>query len=105
MSQSLARLCVHLVFSTKHRECLLLDSIRKDLHAYIATVLKNMECPALIINSVEDHIHILLDLNRTISISYVMEHVRRRNFLSVKVFKLDLEGDFKLLFFGGLLCS
>ena len=30
---------------------------------------------------------------------------RRRNFLSVKVFKLDLEGDFKLLFFGGLLCS
>jgi|GEM_PF-5194024 len=29
----------------------------------------------------------------------------RRNFLSVKVFKLDLEGDFKLLFFGGLLCS
>jgi hypothetical protein len=31
--------------------------------------------------------------------------VRRRNFLSVKVFKLDLEGDFKLLFFGGLLCS
>ena len=29
---------------------------------------------------------------------------RRRNFLSVKVFKLDLEGDFKLLIFGGLLC-
>jgi hypothetical protein len=28
----------------------------------------------------------------------------RRNFLSVKVFKLDLEGDFKLLIFGGLLC-
>ena len=77
MSQSLARLCVHLVFSTKHRECLLLDSIRKDLHAYIATVLKNMECPALIINSVEDHSHILLDLNRTISISYVMEHVKK----------------------------
>jgi hypothetical protein len=30
---------------------------------------------------------------------------RLRNFLSVKVFKLDLEGDFKLLFFVGLLCS
>jgi REP element-mobilizing transposase RayT len=36
-----------------------------------------MKCPALIINSVEDHIHILLDLNRTISISYVMEHVKK----------------------------
>jgi putative transposase len=77
MPQSLARLCVHLVFSTKHRDPFLQDSIRKDLHAYMATVLKNMECPALIINSVEDHIHILLDLGRTISISYVMEHVKK----------------------------
>jgi hypothetical protein len=77
MPQSLARLCVHLVFSTKHREPFLQDSIRKDLHAYMATVLKNMECPALIINSVEDHIHILLDLGRTISVSYVMEHAKK----------------------------
>lgn len=43
----------------------------------MATVLKNMECPALVINSVEDHIHILLDLGRTISVSYVMEHVKK----------------------------
>lgn len=42
----------------------------------MASVLKNMDCPALIINSVEDHIHILLDLNRTISISYVMGQVK-----------------------------
>ena len=67
MPQSLARLCVHFVFSTKHREPLLQDSIRKDLHAYMATVLKTMECPAIIINSVEDHIHVLIDLGRTSS--------------------------------------
>jgi hypothetical protein len=35
----------------------------------------------------------------------VVSQQRLRNFLSVKVFKLNLEGDFKLLFFGGLLCS
>jgi hypothetical protein len=34
----------------------------------------------------------------------VVSQQRLRNFLSVKVFKLDLEGDFKLLFFGGLVC-
>jgi REP element-mobilizing transposase RayT len=77
MPQSLSRLCIHLVFSTKHRDPFLQDSIRKDLHAYMATVLKNMECPALIINSVEDHIHILLNLGRTISVSYVMEQVKK----------------------------
>ena len=77
MPQSLARLCVHFVFSTKHREPLLQDSIRKDLHAYMATVLKTMECPAIIINSVEDHIHVLIDLGRTASVSGVMEHVKK----------------------------
>lgn len=77
MPQSLARLCIHLVFSTKHREPLLHNTIRPDLHAYMAMVLKNIACPALIINSVEDHVHIILDLSRTNSISSAVEHVKK----------------------------
>jgi putative transposase len=77
MPQSLARLCIHIVFSTKHRKPILHDAIRPDLHAYMATVLKNMDCPVLLINSVDDHVHILLDLGRTISVSNVVEHVKK----------------------------
>ena len=77
MPQSLARLCVHLVFSTKHREPFLHDRVRANLHAYMATVLKNLGCPALIINSVEDHVHILLDLGRTVSVSAAVEEVKK----------------------------
>ncbi len=77
MPQSLARLCIHLVFSTKHREPFLHAHIRADLHAYMATVLKNLGCPALIINSVEEHVHILLDLGRTVSVSQVVEDVKK----------------------------
>ena len=77
MPQSLARLCVHLVFSTKHREPCLHDRVRPDLHAYMATVLKNLGCPALIINSVADHVHILLDLGRTVSVSAAVEDVKK----------------------------
>jgi putative transposase len=69
MAQSLAKNLVHLVFSTKNRERLINDDLRSDLHAYMATVLKNMECPALIINSVEDHVHILFILHRTVALS------------------------------------
>lgn len=69
MAQSLAKNLIHLVFSTKNRERLILDSVRPDLHAYMATVLKNMECHALIINSVDDHIHILFLLHRTVALS------------------------------------
>jgi putative transposase len=92
MPQSLARLCIHLVFSTKHRKPLLHDAIRPDLHSYMATVLKNMDCPVLLINSVEDHVHILLDLSRTISVSSTVEHVKKTSSKWIKTQSNALAG-------------
>ena len=77
MPQSLARLHVHLVFSTKHRERLITDSVRPILHAYMATVFQNLVCPADIINSVDDHVHILFHLARTVAISTAVEEVKK----------------------------
>ncbi len=77
MAQSLARLHVHLIFSTKNREAFLLEDIRPDLHAYMATVLKNVGCPALLINSREDQVHLLFDLGRTVAISNAVEEVKK----------------------------
>jgi putative transposase len=76
MPQSLARLHVHLIFSTKNREPKLSDNIRQPLHSYIAVVLQNFKCPAVLINSVADHIHILLELSRTVSVSQAVEEIK-----------------------------
>ena len=72
----IVRLYVHLVFSTKYRERLLNDSVRESLHAYMATVLRNLGCYPALINSVEDHVHILMELARTVSISQAVEKVK-----------------------------
>ena len=77
MPQSLARLHIHLVFSTKNRERILTDDVRSPLHAYMATVLQNLGCAPVLINSVEDHAHLLFDLTRTVSISQVVEDVKK----------------------------
>ena len=77
MPQSLARLHIHLIFSTKHRERLITDDFRDRLHAYKATVLQNMGCHPVLINSVEDHVHILFDLARTVTISAAVEEVKK----------------------------
>jgi putative transposase len=76
MPQSLARLHVHLVFSTKHREPFITDAVRASLHAYMATVLQNFNCPAQLINSVADHMHILFELGRTVAVSKAVEDVK-----------------------------
>ena len=77
MPQSFARLSVHLIFSTKHREPILCDMIRGELHAYMSKVLKNVGCLPIIINSVEDHTHHLFDLGRTLSVSQVVEELKK----------------------------
>ena len=77
MPQSLARLHIHLVFSTKNRERIITDDVRSPLHAYMATVLQNLGCAPVLINSVEDHAHLLFDLARTVSISQVVEEVKK----------------------------
>jgi REP element-mobilizing transposase RayT len=77
MPQSLARLHIHLVFSTKNREPLIADPVRDSLHRYMASVLQKLGCVPVLINSVEDHAHLLFDLARTISISQAVEEVKK----------------------------
>jgi len=69
MSQSLAKLYTHLVFSTKNREPSLLDELRADLHAYVGGTLQGLGCTPIEINSEPDHVHALFLLGRTIALS------------------------------------
>jgi REP element-mobilizing transposase RayT len=76
MSQSFAKIYVHLIFSTKNREPVLHDSVRDSLHRYQATVLQNLGCPPVLINSGADHVHILFELSRTVAVREVVEEVK-----------------------------
>ena len=90
MPQSLARINVHLVFSTKNRHPFLIDAVRPSLHAYIAGVLKNMGCPPLLLDSVEDHIHVLFGLSRTVALSKVVKTVKKASSKWLKTQHPDL---------------
>jgi REP element-mobilizing transposase RayT len=76
MSQSLARLHIHLIFSTKNRLPLIHESIRPALHAYLAVVFQDLQCPASIINSVDDHLHVLFLLGRSQAVCDVVEKAK-----------------------------
>lgn len=77
MSQSLSRNIVHLVFSTKNREPLLRADVRPDLHGYIGGILRQLESPAIVMNSVDDHIHILFVLSKNHALKKVVEEVKK----------------------------
>jgi len=77
MPQSLAKLLVHLIYSTKHRERTIQDTVRPHLHAYLVGILDNLKCPSLQTGGTDDHVHILFSLGRTISLSDVVEEVKK----------------------------
>ena len=79
MPQSLAKVILHIVFSTKHRAPLIGLEIGNELYAYQASICRACNSPALIINGVEDHVHILCRLSRTIAICDLLEEVKKRS--------------------------
>jgi REP element-mobilizing transposase RayT len=77
MPQSLAKILIHLVYSTRNRERILTEDIRDELHRYSAGILKEWESPAILINSVEDHVHILYSHSKNHSPSRIVEEVKK----------------------------
>ena len=77
MSQSLSKILLHLVFSTKNRERWIDDSIRFDLHAYLAGACRKLGSEAYRIGGTDDHVHIACTLPRTMSVSKLMEEIKK----------------------------
>jgi len=77
MPQSLTNILIHVIWSTKERRPLISDGVHEGLHGYLAGILKNLESPALIINSVADHVHVLCQLSKNLAASKLVEEIKR----------------------------
>ena len=90
MSQSLSRVYVHLTYGTKNRFPFINERYGKQLHPYVSGILKNLESPALVINSMPDHIHILFRLSKNYALSKVVEEVKKSSSMYLKTLNKDL---------------
>ena len=80
MGQSLAQIYLHLVFSTKLRKPFLSsDNLQSELHAYLAGACRNLDSPSLQVGGVEDHVHILCQLSKTLSVADLVRELKRES--------------------------
>jgi len=79
MPQSLSRMLVHLVFSTKNREPFIVPDRRDRLFEYLGGTLNALGCPVIRVGGMADHVHLLFVLSRTLSISEVVEQVKKES--------------------------
>jgi putative transposase len=106
MSQSLAQIYLHIVFSTKERRRFLQNkAIRDELHKYLGGTCNNLDCPVLRIGGVEDHVHILCRLGRTIKVADLIKELKRESSQWVKAQAPDLADFYWQLGYGAFSVS
>jgi putative transposase len=69
MPQSFVCAHLHIVFSTKHRQPTLRKEICERLYSYIGGIIRNQKGVLLAAGGMEDHIHLLIQQGKQISIA------------------------------------
>ena len=77
MPQSLAKVYIHLVFSTKKQTEIIDPDIETELYPYMAKLFSECNSPCIVINGTSNHIHCLFVLSRKFTISQVVEKVKK----------------------------
>jgi putative transposase len=92
MSQSLAQVYLHVVFSTKNRRPYLVDaSLRDEMHHFLGGMCNDLGCPVLRVGGVADHVHILCRLGRSTPIADLVKELKRTSSQWIKTKDATLE--------------
>ena len=94
MPQSLSSVLVHLIFSTKNREPWLDSGVRPRMHAYLATICRNLRADFVHAGGVSDHVHIATTLPRTLSTAQLVEQIKKASSKWVKEVDVRYRGFF-----------
>jgi putative transposase len=85
MAQSLAKILLHAVFSTKDRRPFLREEpLREELHRYLAGTLTKIECQVMSVGGVEDHVHLLFAHSRTATVADAIKELKRTSSIWLK---------------------
>src|SRR5438093_10542653 len=75
--QSLSKVIFHIIFTTKNREPSLDSNARPRMHAYLATVCRDLGAELVRVGGVADHVHIVTTLPRTVSQAQLIERIKK----------------------------
>jgi putative transposase len=79
MSQSLSKMYVHAIFHVKNNDILIRPEDDEELYAYIGGVIKLSKSIPVLINGIENHVHVLCIMAKTICLSDLMEDIKRHS--------------------------
>ena len=94
MPQSLSKVILHIIFSTRNREPWLDRDVRPRMHAYLATICRNLGAELAHVGGVADHVHIVTTLPRTASQAELVEQAKKTSSKWIKEIDARYRGFF-----------
>jgi REP element-mobilizing transposase RayT len=94
MPQSLSKVILHIIFSTKDRESWLDSDVRLRVHAYLATICRGLGADFVRVGGVADHVHIVTTLPRTMSQAELIEKIKKVSSKWIKTLATRYRGFF-----------
>ncbi|MFD2146521.1 transposase [Mucilaginibacter antarcticus] len=106
MPQSYSSIWLHLIWSTKNREPILVPGLKQEVFQVINTTAKDHEIYLDCINGVEDHIHLLVRLRTDQSVADIVKTIKGNSWEFLKaILKNTLVGKMALQYLVSVLIN
>jgi REP element-mobilizing transposase RayT len=76
MANTYTQIYIHIVFAVQGRQSLIPKECKEELHKYITGIIRNKEQKLITINSMPDHIHILIGMKPNIDLSSLVRDIK-----------------------------
>ncbi len=77
MPNTYTQIYIHVIIVVKGRKCLIPGDRKNQLYKYITGIIQNKNHKLIVINGVSNHIHMLIGMNPSESLSNLMKEVKR----------------------------
>ncbi|WP_224997602.1 IS200/IS605 family transposase [Cesiribacter sp. SM1] len=79
MAGTYSQIYIQVVFAVKGRESLIRKEWKEDLHRYIAGIIKQKGQKPIIVNGMQDHVHVFLGLRPSMAISDLVREIKNNS--------------------------
>ncbi|HEY3134882.1 MAG TPA: IS200/IS605 family transposase, partial [Blastocatellia bacterium] len=76
MANTYTQIYIQVVFAVEWRQCLITPEHKEELHKYITGIIRNDSQKLIAINSMPDHMHILIGLRPDIALSDLVRDIK-----------------------------
>lgn len=76
MANTYTQIHIHVIFAVQNREYLISSKWKDDLYKYITGIVENNKHKMLAINGMPDHVHVLIGLRPSQSLSELMQDIK-----------------------------